>query len=301
MPFWGFSSGSDRLSSSTSLWDSIKRSIWGAPDETLLSDLEEALIAADIDIDTTTSLLQGLPARPSLHTVRHHLQKKASALLAPSEAAKKDLSTFSPPLFITLVGVNGAGKTTTIGKLAHHYKQAGAKVLLGGGDTFRAAATDQLSGWGQRLGLPVVLEKKASSVAYRAGEMAQKEGYNLILLDTAGRLHNKKDLLQELEKIKRAANKSFQEARAHTWLVLDGSSGQNAFQQAKTFNKEIGLTGLIITKLDGDVQGGTLLRIAHHTGLPIYYIGIGEGADDLIPFVAHDFIANLFHEALPLK
>jgi len=201
------------------------------------------------------------------------------------------------PAVILFAGVNGTGKTTTIGKLAAQYRREGKRVLLAAGDTFRAAAAEQLAGWAERAGCDLFRQEEGanpSGVIYQALEKAAKEGYDLVLCDTAGRLHTKSNLMEELKKIKRVMGKVIPDAPHETYLVLDANNGQNAIHQARDFNEAIGLTGLIVTKLDGTARGGVVVGIVNEFELPVRYIGVGEGVDDLRPFDPAEFARSLF-------
>ena len=201
------------------------------------------------------------------------------------------------PMIIMVIGVNGVGKTTTIGKIAHNLKNEGKKVVLVAADTFRAAAVEQLVIWGQRVGAEVIKQKEGadpSAVVFDAVSASVARAVDVVLIDTAGRLHTKKNLMDELQKIKRVTDKKLPGAPHQVWLVLDATTGQNALSQAEMFHKEMGVTGLILTKLDGTAKGGIVIGISHQLKLPIHYIGIGEKLDDLRPFVASDFVDAIF-------
>jgi fused signal recognition particle receptor len=265
-----------------------------------LESLEELLIGADLGVATAAKLTANLGKTrfdkdidPT--EVRECLAKDIAAILSP---IAKPL-VLDPPLHprvVLVIGVNGSGKTTTIGKLATLYSGQGHKVMLAAGDTFRAAAIEQLQVWGQRSDCPVIAKSAgadAAGLAYEALETAQREGSDLLLIDTAGRLHNKADLMAELEKIVRVLRKLDPTAPHDVLLVLDATTGQNAHAQVETFKSLVNVTGLVVTKLDGSARGGVLVALAERFGLPVHAIGVGEGADDLRPFDADDFARSL--------
>ena len=274
-------------------------------DEDVLDQLEEALIGADVGVDTTLAIIERIQDRVkkdkyvSTSELNQILQNEIANLLID---APQDLAGFQVPIdkkpFITLVvGVNGVGKTTTIGKLAHHFKAAGNDVLLGAGDTFRAAAVDQLTIWSERVGVPIVKQNMGadpSSVAFDTVQSAIARKSDIVFIDTAGRLHNKAHLMDELNKINRVIQKQIPDAPHEVLLVLDGSTGQNALEQAKQFMAVTNVTALAITKLDGTAKGGVLLAIAHQCKIPVKYIGVGEQLDDLILFDKVAFVQTLF-------
>ena len=274
-------------------------------DDDVLDQLEEALIGADVGVDTTLALIERIQERVkkdkyvSTSELNQILYDEIANLLVD---APQDLAGFQVPAdkkpFITLVvGVNGVGKTTTIGKLAHHFKAAGNEVLLGAADTFRAAAVDQLTIWSERVGVPIVKQNMGadpSSVAFDTVQSAIARQSDIVFIDTAGRLHNKAHLMDELNKIKRVIQKQLPDAPHEVLLVLDGSTGQNALEQAKQFMAVTNVTALAITKLDGTAKGGVLLAIAHQCKIPVKYIGVGEQLDDLILFDKVAFVKTLF-------
>ena len=274
-------------------------------DEEVLDQLEEALIGADVGVDTTLAIIERIQDRVkkdkyvSTSELNQILHDEISNLLID---APQDLAGFQVPIdkkpFITLVvGVNGVGKTTTIGKLAHHFKAAGNEVLLGAADTFRAAAVDQLTIWSERVGVPIVKQNMGadpSSVAFDTVQSAIARKSDIVFIDTAGRLHNKAHLMDELNKINRVIQKQIPAAPHEVLLVLDGSTGQNALEQAKQFMAVTNVTALAITKLDGTAKGGVLLAIAHQCKIPVKYIGVGEQLDDLILFDKVAFVQTLF-------
>ena len=274
-------------------------------DEEVLDQLEEALIGADVGVDTTLAIIERIQDRVkkdkyvSTSELNQILYDEIANLLIDTP---QDLAGFQVPIdkkpFITLVvGVNGVGKTTTIGKLAHHFKAAGNEVLLGAADTFRAAAVDQLTIWSERVGVPIVKQNMGadpSSVAFDTVQSAIARKSDIVFIDTAGRLHNKAHLMDELNKINRVIQKQIPDAPHEVLLVLDGSTGQNALEQAKQFMAVTNVTALAITKLDGTAKGGVLLAIAHQCKIPVKYIGVGEQLDDLVLFDKVAFVQTLF-------
>jgi len=274
-------------------------------DDEVLDQLEEALIGADVGVDTTLAIIERIQDRVkqdkyvSTSELNQILYDEIANLLIDTP---QDLAGFQVPVakkpFITLVvGVNGVGKTTTIGKLAHHFKAAGNEVLLGAADTFRAAAVDQLTIWSERVGVPIVKQNMGadpSSVAFDTVQSAIARKSDIVFIDTAGRLHNKAHLMDELNKINRVIQKQIPDAPHEVLLVLDGSTGQNALEQAKQFMAVTNVTALAITKLDGTAKGGVLLAIAHQCKIPVKYIGMGEQLDDLILFDKVAFVQTLF-------
>ena len=274
-------------------------------DDDVLDQLEEALIGADVGVDTTLAIIERIQDRVkrekyvSTSELNQILYDEIANLLIDTP---QDLAGFQVPIekkpFITLVvGVNGVGKTTTIGKLAHHFKAAGNEVLLGAADTFRAAAVDQLTIWSERVDVPIVKQNMGadpSSVAFDTVQSAIARKSDIVFIDTAGRLHNKAHLMDELNKINRVIQKLIPDAPHEVLLVLDGSTGQNALEQAKQFMAVTNVTALAITKLDGTAKGGVLLAIAHQCKIPVKYIGVGEQLDDLILFDKVAFVQTLF-------
>lgn len=274
-------------------------------DEEVLDQLEEALIGADVGVDTTLALIERIQERVkkdkyiSTSELNQILYDEIANLLidAPQDLAGFQVPADKKPFITLVVGVNGVGKTTTIGKLAHHFKAAGNEVLLGAADTFRAAAVDQLTIWSERVGVPIVKQNMGadpSSVAFDTVQSALARKSDIVFIDTAGRLHNKAHLMDELNKIKRVIQKQMPEAPHEVLLVLDGSTGQNALEQAKQFMAVTNVTALAITKLDGTAKGGVLLAIAHQCKIPVKYIGVGEQLDDLILFDKTAFVKTLF-------
>ena len=269
-------------------------------DDELLEELEILMISADIGIQTTDKIIESVRKKASRKELKdgdnlYQLIKiELEALLVKDNL----LETVSDSTFVILVvGINGAGKTTTIGKLAKSFQSQGKSVMLAAGDTFRAAAVEQLQIWGERNEIPVIAQKTgadAASVVYDAYQSAVAKNIDILIADTAGRLHTQDNLMQELEKIKRVLKKYNEKSPHETLLVIDGGSGQNAVQQANEFHKSIELSGIAVTKLDGTAKGGVLFAISDSLNLPIRYIGIGEAIDDLKPFHAKDFINALF-------
>jgi fused signal recognition particle receptor len=291
-----------------SFWTQISKAIAGKSqvDDTVLDALEELLIAADVGVETTVKIIERLEqrvARDKYFSTKelNQLLKEEIAGLFAGTVAPVVINDLPVPYVMLVVGVNGVGKTTTIGKLAALYQQAGQQVILGAADTFRAAAVAQLQQWGQRVGAAVVGSGKHTDPAAVAHETIQ-EGLrvqaDVMIIDTAGRLHTKVHLMQELAKIKRTIQKLIPEAPHEVLLVLDGSTGQNAFAQAKAFTEATAVTALAITKLDGTAKGGVVLGIADQFQVPVKYIGVGEGVADLQIFDVHAFIETLFVEHL---
>jgi fused signal recognition particle receptor len=271
----------------------------------VLDQLEEALIGADVGVDTTLAIIERIQERVkkdkyvSTSELNQILYDEIANLLldAPQDLAGFQVPEAKKPFITLVVGVNGVGKTTTIGKLAHHFKAAGNEVLLGAADTFRAAAVDQLTIWSERVGVPIVKQNMGadpSSVAFDTVQSAIARKSDIVFIDTAGRLHNKAHLMDELNKINRVIQKQIPDAPHEVVLVLDGSTGQNALEQAKQFMAVTNVTALAITKLDGTAKGGVLLAIAHQCKIPVKYIGVGEQLDDLILFDKVAFVQTLF-------
>ncbi|MDA8756116.1 signal recognition particle-docking protein FtsY [Candidatus Pseudothioglobus singularis] len=269
-------------------------------DEDLLEELEMLLIGSDIGIQTTDKVIEIVRKKASRKELKDEdslyqlIKEELESLLIKENLLQPSSNN---PFVILVVGINGAGKTTTIGKLAKLFQGEGKSVMLAAGDTFRAAAVEQLQVWGERNDIPVIAQKTgadAASVLYDAYQSAIAKDIDILIADTAGRLHTQDNLMQELEKIKRVLKKHNEEAPHETLLVIDGGSGQNAIQQANEFHKSINLTGLAITKLDGTAKGGVLFSISDSLQLPIRYIGVGEAIEDLKPFNAKDFVNALF-------
>jgi fused signal recognition particle receptor len=276
-------------------------------DESVLDELENALVGADVGIETTVKIIEKIEKRVardkyvSTGELNRILQEEIEELLV--DVTEKNNYSFTSPLpanpyVIMVVGVNGVGKTTTIGKLAYNFKNAGKTVLLGAADTFRAAAVDQLTIWSERAGVPIVKQGMGSdpgAVAFDTVQSGIARGTDIIIIDTAGRLHNKAHLMEELSKMKRVVSKLLPDAPHEILLVLDGSTGQNALEQARQFTSFTEVTGLAITKLDGTAKGGVVLAIANLFKIPVKFIGTGEKIEDLLIFNKHEFVDSLFN------
>ncbi len=287
----------------SSLFGKISKALIGKTsiDDDFLDDLEEILITSDVGVDTTLNIIERIQKRVSkdkyvnASELNELLKDEITQLL--SENNRGDINSEAKPYVVMVVGVNGVGKTTTIGKLANLYSKAGKNVLLGAGDTFRAAAVDQLKIWSDRVQVPIVskgMNTDPAAVAYDTVKQGVEQNADLILLDTAGRLHNKVNLMNELGKIKRVMSKVIPDAPHEVLLVLDASTGQNAFEQAKQFTAATEVTALALTKLDGTARGGVVLGISEQFKIPVKYIGIGEGVDDIQHFEPKDFVDSLF-------
>jgi len=291
-----------------SVFSKIARAVAGKSkvDDVVLDDLEEILITSDVGVDTTLEIIHRIEERVardkyvSTTELNGILREEIAALLSENNSDdndKFDLPNDHKPYVILVVGVNGVGKTTTIGKLAYQFKKAGKSVYLGAADTFRAAAVEQLCIWGERVGVPVIKQQMGSdpaSVAFDALSSAKANNADVVIIDTAGRLHNKVNLMNELFKIKNVMKKVVPEAPDDVMLVLDGSTGQNAFEQAKQFTKATEVTSLAITKLDGTAKGGVVIGISDQFKIPVKYIGLGEGMEDLQLFNKRQFVDSLF-------
>lgn len=277
-------------------------------DDDVLDDLEEVLVTSDVGVETTLKVISRIEERVardkyvSTGELNGILRDEIAALLSENNSDDNgnwDLPADHRPYVILVVGVNGVGKTTTIGKLAYQFKKAGKKVFLGAADTFRAAAVEQISIWGERVGVTVVKQQMGAdpaSVAFDTLQSAKANGADVVLIDTAGRLHNKVGLMNELKKIKEVMKKVLPEAPDEVMLVLDGSTGQNAFEQAKQFSAVTNITSLAITKLDGTAKGGVVIGISDQLKVPVKYIGLGEGMEDLQLFDKREFVDSLFKE-----
>lgn len=272
-------------------------------DADLLTEIETALLTADVGVETTEQLIRTLTQK----LARNELSDSEAAFTCLKEEMLKILEPCSKPLSITghkpfillVIGVNGSGKTTTIGKLANHYQQEQQQVMLAAGDTFRAAAIEQLQVWGERNQIPVIAQQPGADTAaviFDAVEAAKARSIDLLIADTAGRLHTQSNLMAELQKVKRVIAKADPSGPHEVLIVLDATLGQNALNQVKQFNEAIGITGIALTKLDGTAKGGIIFAIAKATGIPIRFIGVGEGIHDLKPFQAGEFISALFGE-----
>ena len=293
-----------------SVFEKITRAVAGKSkvDDEVLDNLEEVLVTSDVGVDTTLSIIERIEARVArdkyvnTSELNNILREEIAALLTDNNT--QDTEGFQipdghKPYVILVVGVNGVGKTTTIGKLAYQFKQAGKKVYLGAADTFRAAAVEQLCIWGERVGVPVVKQQMGSdpaSVAFDTVSSAVANDADVVLIDTAGRLHNKVGLMNELTKIRNVVKKVVDTAPDEVLLVLDGSTGQNAFEQARQFTLATEVTSMAITKLDGTAKGGVVIGISDQFKIPVKYIGLGEGMEDLQPFNRRDFVDSLFGE-----
>lgn len=291
-----------------SVFSKLARAVAGKSkvDDEVLDDLEEVLITSDVGVDTTLKVIKRIEERVardkyvSTSELNGILRDEIAQLLAETGASDTDswdLPTDHKPYVILVVGVNGVGKTTTIGKLAYQFKKAGKKVYLGAADTFRAAAVEQISIWGERVGVPVIKQQMGAdpaSVAFDTLQSAKANGADVVLIDTAGRLHNKVGLMNELKKIKEVMKKVLPEAPDDVMLVLDGSTGQNAFEQAKQFAAVTQISSLTITKLDGTAKGGVVIGISDQLQVPVRYIGLGEGMEDLQLFNKREFVNSLF-------
>lgn len=292
-----------------SVFEKIARAVAGKSkvDDEVLDNLEDILISSDVGVDTTLKIIQRIDERVArdkyvgTDELNVILREEIAALL--TENNSDDTEGFqiprnaNKPYIILVVGVNGVGKTTTIGKLAYQFKQAGLNVYLGAADTFRAAAVEQICIWGERVGVPVVKQQMGSdpaSVAFDSVSSAKANGADVVIIDTAGRLHNKINLMNELTKIKNAVKKASGHEADDVMLVLDGSTGQNAFEQAKQFTAATDVTSMAITKLDGTAKGGVVIGISDQLKVPVRYIGLGEGMEDLQAFNRKAFVESLF-------
>ena len=293
-----------------SVWGKITRAVAGKSkvDEDVLDNLEEAFITSDVGVDTTLKIIERLQERVArdkyvgTEELNNILCEEICDLIVKNDSQDEDLDDFkvpesSKPYVIMVVGVNGVGKTTTIGKLAYQYAQAGNKVILGAADTFRAASIPQLEKWGDRVGVPVVKQNAGSdpaAVAFDTVASAKAQNADVVIIDTAGRLHNKVNLMNELTKIKRVMQKVLPDAPQEVLLVLDGSTGQNAYEQARQFVAATDVNALAVTKLDGTAKGGVVIGISDQFKIPVKYIGIGEGMEDLQIFNPEEFVKSLF-------
>ena len=294
--------------SKTSFFDKLTRAIAGKSkvDDDILDELEGVLVSSDVGVDTTLKIIERIEKRVAQEKylgtseLNRILREEIAALLSQTQRGEEvDFSVPSnkKPYVIMVVGVNGAGKTTTIGKLAYQFKKKGLKVVLGAADTFRAAAIDQLQVWAERVGVPLVKQQTGSdpaSVAYDTLSSALSQGADVVIIDTAGRLHNKVNRMNELSKVKRVMQKLLPETPDEILLVLDGSTGQNAFEQAKQFTLATEVNALAITKLDGTAKGGVVIGISDQFQIPVKYIGVGEGIEDLQVFNKYEFVDSFF-------
>ncbi len=280
----------------------------GKIDEEFLIQLEEILITSDVGVETAQRIIESIKRKTkekkyeSQEELNELVRSEITNALVKNTSNGIDPFEFPPhtkPYVIMVVGVNGVGKTTTIGKLAYNYKSAGKKVLIGAADTFRAAANEQLEVWAQRAGVEIIQQLHGSdpaAVAFDTVQAAKARGADVVIIDTAGRLHTKTNLMEELKKIKRVITKVSPDAPHEVILVLDATTGQNAIQQAKLFNEMVGLTGLVITKLDGTAKGGVIFAVSNTLKVPVRFIGVGEKIDDLQPFDAEKFVEALFEK-----
>ena len=292
-----------------SVFEKISRAVAGKStlDDDVLDEIEEALITSDVGLDTTVKIIEALEERVARDKVMNEGEMMDMLYAIISELMQHKSGTWEDfelpktegPYVLMVVGVNGVGKTTTIGKLTHQFKAKGYKVVLGAADTFRAAAIDQLAVWGERNDVPVIKQEMGSdpaSVAYDTIQHAVSAGADLCIIDTAGRLHNKKNLMNELSKVKRVMQKVVSDAPHEVLLVLDGSTGQNALNQAKAFAEATQITSLAVTKLDGTAKGGVVIGIADQLNVPVKFIGVGEGIEDLQLFNPEAFASSLFQK-----
>ncbi|SDE34119.1 signal recognition particle-docking protein FtsY [Riemerella columbipharyngis] len=294
--------------SSRGFFEKISKVVVGKSkvDDEVLDDLEEVLIASDVGVQTTIKIIERIEERVArdkylnVEELNNILREEITALLLENpHAATGNIDASKKPYVIMVVGVNGVGKTTTIGKLAHQFKSQGKKVVLGAADTFRAAAVDQLVIWSERVGVPIVKQNMGSdpaSVAFDTVQSAVAQQADVVLIDTAGRLHNKVNLMNELSKIKRVMQKVIPDAPHEVLLVLDGSTGQNAFEQAKQFTAATEVNALAITKLDGTAKGGVVIGISDQFQIPVKYIGVGERMEDLQLFNGTEFVDSFFRK-----
>lgn len=294
--------------SRTGFFSKLSKAVAGKSkvDEAVLDELEEALISADVGVATTLKIIDRIEKRVSkdkylgTDELNGILREEIASLLSESnngEDSELTVPNGVKPYVVMVVGVNGVGKTTSIGKLANQYKKQGKKVMLGAADTFRAAAIDQLQIWADRSDVPIVKQKMGSdpsAVVYETLQQAVKDNIEVVLIDTAGRLHNKINLMNELSKVKRVMQKVIPEAPHEVLLILDGSTGQNAFEQAKQFTAATEVTALAVTKLDGTAKGGVVIGISDQFQVPVRFIGVGEGIDDLQVFNKYEFVDSFF-------
>jgi fused signal recognition particle receptor len=294
--------------SKTTFFSKLSKAVAGKSkvDDSVLDNLEEILVSSDVGVDTTLKIITRIENRVAsdkylgIEELNQILQEEIAALLSETntgEATEFVIPIQTKPYVLMVVGVNGVGKTTTIGKLAYQFKKQGYKVVLGAGDTFRAAAIDQLQIWADRVGVPIVRQNMGSdpaSVAFDTLQSAVAQDADIVIIDTAGRLHNKVNLMNELTKVKRVMQKVVADAPHDVLLVLDGSTGQNAFEQAKQFTAATEVTSLAVTKLDGTAKGGVVIGISDQFKIPVKYIGVGEGIEDLQVFNKYEFVDSFF-------
>ena len=298
--------------SKTSMVDKLTRAVAGKSkvDDDILDDLEDILVTSDVGVDTTLKIIKRIEERVArdkyvgTSELKSILRDEVAALLAENGTTDGESFTLpaeAHPYVIMVVGVNGVGKTTTIGKLAYQFKQQGKRIVLGAADTFRAAAIEQLEIWGERVGVPVIKQQMGSdpaSVAFDTLQSAVAQNADVVIIDTAGRLHNQVSLMNELSKIKRVMAKVVPDAPHEVLLVLDGSTGQNAFEQAKQFTAATDVSALAITKLDGTAKGGVVIGISDQFKVPVKYIGLGEKIEDLQVFRKREFVDSIFGDEL---
>lgn len=294
--------------SKSSFFGKLSKAVAGKSkvDDEVLDNLEEVLVTSDVGVNTTLKIIERIEERVSkdkylgTEELNAILREEIAALLSETNIGEEEefvIPAETKPYVIMVVGVNGVGKTTTIGKLAHQFKKQGKKVVLGAGDTFRAAAIDQLEVWAKRVDVPIIKQKMGSdpaSVAFDTLSSAVADNADVVLIDTAGRLHNKVNLMNELTKVKRVMQKVVPDAPHDVLLVLDGSTGQNAFEQAKQFTKATEVSSLAVTKLDGTAKGGVVIGISDQFQIPVKYIGVGEGIEDLQVFNKYEFVDSFF-------
>jgi len=292
----------------TSFFSKLTKAVAGKSkvDDEVLDNLEEVLVSSDVGVNTTLKIIERIEARVAndkymgTDELNQILREEIAGLLSETKSGEEtefNIPTNKKPYVIMVVGVNGVGKTTTIGKLAHQFKSAGYKVVLGAADTFRAAAIDQLQIWADRVGVPLVKQQMGSdpaSVAFDTLQSAVTQNADVVIIDTAGRLHNKSNLMAELSKVKRVMQKVVTDAPHDVLLVLDGSTGQNAFEQAKQFTAATEVSCLAVTKLDGTAKGGVVIGISDQFQIPVKYIGVGEGIEDLQVFNKFEFVDSFF-------
>lgn len=295
--------------SKSSFFSKLSKAVAGKTkvDDDVLDDLEEVLVTSDVGVETTLKIIDRIEARVSkdkylgTDELNVILREEIASLLSKTNTGNETEFTIPKgvkPYVIMVVGVNGVGKTTTIGKMAYQFKKQGLKVVLGAADTFRAAAIDQLQVWADRVDIPIVKQKMGSdpaSVAFDTLSSAVTQGADVVIIDTAGRLHNKVNLMNELTKVKRVMHKVVEDTPHDVMLVLDGSTGQNAFEQAKQFTKATEVTSLAVTKLDGTAKGGVVIGISDQFQIPVKYIGVGEGIEDLQVFNKFEFVDSFFN------
>ncbi len=275
----------------------LREAVSGASGAELFSNLEEVLVTADFGLDTTSALLKKVKEKDA--GAEHVDEALREAILEIFDRVQRPFEPTAKPTVIMVVGINGVGKTTSIGKVAAHFSRQGRTVLLGAGDTFRAAAIEQLGIWAERSGSDIVKgqpEGDPAAVCFDAVKAGQARGVDLVICDTAGRLHTKSNLMEELKKVKRVMAKALPEAPHEIWLVVDATTGQNAMQQARLFHEAVGLTGLVMTKLDGTAKGGTLVGMVRELDVPVRFIGVGETIDDLRPFDPRAYVEAILGE-----